>query len=257
MTPLIAKAAAHALTASEKKLMWFDHSAAFEVGTKLDPDYTVLMDPLPFETIAVAVEQERTEVKGAFCVMATHSEVDEKLKKAYPNVEKMTVFSGFTVFEGKKVLPLPDFFALIDLGLEEELNYKLYIFLPEGEVRTDKKEKVVSSMLNLIADFLNTVRKIGIKGSVSTPNKSNKKRIRQGKKPLFEWTTVTIEPRSAKNESLGGTHASPRQHDVRGHWVVRNGNKFWRRPHKRGDASKGVIFHDYVVKPAGERREAC
>lgn len=79
------------------------------------------------------------------------------------------------------------------------------------------------------------------------------KRIRQGKKPMFDWRTVVLEPRVQKSEYLGGTHSSPRLHDVRGHWVVRGNKKFWRKPHKRGDASKGVIFHDYKLK--GEKHD--
>lgn len=80
------------------------------------------------------------------------------------------------------------------------------------------------------------------------PNSSNNKRIRQGKMPLFSWHTVVIEPPKQKMPDQGGTHASPRLHEVRGHWVQRNGKRFWRKAHQRGDASIGVVFHDYKLK---------
>jgi len=80
---------------------------------------------------------------------------------------------------------------------------------------------------------------------------TNKRRIAKGKPPLYDWTTVVIEPIKPRSEHKGGTHASPRQHDVRGHWVKnKHGKTFWRKPHKRGNAANGTIFHDYEVKAA-------
>jgi hypothetical protein len=86
-------------------------------------------------------------------------------------------------------------------------------------------------------------------GYTATKQANHVKRVRQGKLPLFEWKTVVVEPPKQKFPHQGGTHASPRLHDVRGHWVTRNGKRFWKKPHKRGDASKGVVFHDYKIKP--------
>jgi hypothetical protein len=86
------------------------------------------------------------------------------------------------------------------------------------------------------------------KAYAAIPKSNNTKRIRQGKKPMFDWRTVVIDLPKQKFPHQGGTHATPRLHDVRGHWVTRNGKKFWRKPHQRGDASKGVVFHDYKIK---------
>lgn len=70
-----------------------------------------------------------------------------------------------------------------------------------------------------------------------------------GRKPAFEWRTVVIEPVKPKIEHRGGTHASPRQHDRRGHWShSKLGKKFWVPQCKVGKASDGIVFHDYVVK---------
>lgn len=76
----------------------------------------------------------------------------------------------------------------------------------------------------------------------------NDKRIRKGKKPLYEWRTIEIKPSAMRNPLKGGTHASPRLHDVRGHWAVsKKGKRYWVKPHRRGDSAKGTIFHDYVT----------
>jgi hypothetical protein len=76
----------------------------------------------------------------------------------------------------------------------------------------------------------------------------NRKRVAKGKQPLFDWHTVTIEPKTSKQSCNGGTHASPRLHDRRGHWRKHpSGKSVWVNACKVGDASKGVVFKDYRV----------
>lgn len=81
-----------------------------------------------------------------------------------------------------------------------------------------------------------------------TGHSSNAKRVRKGKAPLYEWTTVQLERKTPELPAApaGGTHASPRLHQRRGHWVTSKlGKKFWRRESVVGDPEKGMIFHDY------------
>lgn len=84
---------------------------------------------------------------------------------------------------------------------------------------------------------------------------TNQRLIKKGKTPSFEWRTVTIEPSVTQSISLGGTHASPRLHDRRGHWrtMKKSGKRVWVRECKVGDPSKGVIKHDYKFKHEGVR----
>jgi hypothetical protein len=78
---------------------------------------------------------------------------------------------------------------------------------------------------------------------------TNKRKIAQGKLPTYDWTTVVIEPAKERSEFKGGTHASPRQHDRRGHIRrLRGGKNVWVKAHKVGDASKGYVFHDYEIR---------
>jgi len=79
----------------------------------------------------------------------------------------------------------------------------------------------------------------------------NRKRAAKGKSPIsFDWHTVEIGPKQVKNSPQGGTHASPRLHDRRGHWrTCKDGvRKVWVKACKVGDASNGVVFKDYKVK---------
>lgn len=80
---------------------------------------------------------------------------------------------------------------------------------------------------------------------------TNRRKIAQGKAPSYDWKTVYIEPSKPQSESKGGTHASPRQHDRRGHLRrLRSGKNVWVKPCKVGDPSKGVVWHDYAIKEA-------
>lgn len=78
---------------------------------------------------------------------------------------------------------------------------------------------------------------------------TNRRKIAQGKTPTYDWTTVYIEPSVLRSASCGGTHASPRLHDRRGHLRrLRSGRNVWVKPCKVGDASKGAVWHDYAIK---------
>jgi len=77
---------------------------------------------------------------------------------------------------------------------------------------------------------------------------TNRRKIAQGKTPTYDWTTVYIEPVRERSECKGGTHASPRLHDRRGHLRrLRSGRNVWVKPCKVGDASKGIVWHDYAI----------
>ncbi len=78
---------------------------------------------------------------------------------------------------------------------------------------------------------------------------TNRRKIAAGKKPMYEWRTVLIEPQKPKSVHQGGTHASPRLHDRRGHLRrLKSGKNVWVRSCKVGKAELGTIFHDYEVR---------
>ena len=90
-----------------------------------------------------------------------------------------------------------------------------------------------------------------------TATGNNAKRLRKGKPPLYEWQTVSIHKPSPALPSApkGGTHASPRLHQRRGHWAVSKlGKKYWRRETVVGNPDNGMIFHDYTTKENQDAR---
>lgn len=79
---------------------------------------------------------------------------------------------------------------------------------------------------------------------------TNKRLIAKGKPPLiYDWHTVKLEPKSVNsNHPLGGTHATPRRHQCRGHWRnCKSGKRVWVKDCWKGDASKGTVFKDYTT----------
>jgi len=84
---------------------------------------------------------------------------------------------------------------------------------------------------------------------------TNRRKMAAGKPPLYDWHTVVIEPvRPTARTSNGGTHASPRFHDRRGHIRrLQSGRQVWVRPCKVGDPTKGAVFKDYAIADVRER----
>ena len=72
----------------------------------------------------------------------------------------------------------------------------------------------------------------------------NRKRERRGQPPLLDHLEVhaSLRPTEAdqRGAEVNGRHA-PRLHHVRGHLVRRDNVVYWRTPHLRGSASRGVI----------------
>jgi hypothetical protein len=89
------------------------------------------------------------------------------------------------------------------------------------------------------------------------PTFTNQRKIAAGKPPTYDWHTVKIGAASVTRttaQACGGTHASPREHDRRGHLRrLRSGKNVWVRPCKVGSPERGAVFKDYqVVVPRAE-----
>lgn len=145
---------------------------------------------------------------------------------------------GCSMWHGGKYFPPYAYIAT-------EEGFKVY---RKGEEITLEDVKPVHRMV------LAVLTKLAAKseGYSATPQRTfiNQKRQSKGKSALtFDWHTVVIEPPKEKNDSQGGTHASPRRHQVRGHWrTYKSGKRGWVNECWKGDASKGVVFKDYKLK---------
>ena len=224
MTPLIAEMVK--IAPDPELMQWFDASA-------IPPEQTVNLDvvndtPLPFDKCAVV------GVEG-----------DAKWLILLNQVENVVAYTGFTLHQIHYITHPA--FTYIRTPKGVQVN-------PLAEEKDAYDPEVTRGLLATVGAWLLSLSP----GSVAytpTARKSliNSKRAAKGKGPvLFDWHTVTVEPLKPKGEHQGGTHASPRLHDRRGHWrtIRKTGERVWVRQCKVGDASKGAVFHDYKVRSA-------
>ena len=113
-------------------------------------------------------------------------------------------------------------------------------------LRETVSEQDANMFYSIVAGFFNGLRKGYSQVFKPVGHKSNPKRIKKGKKPIYEWKLIDIKPKSSR-VCLGGTHSSPRQHQRRGHWrlIKKTGNKVWVKSCTVGSAENGVINHVY------------
>jgi hypothetical protein len=117
-----------------------------------------------------------------------------------------------------------------------------------GEVDGPINPQNQSTMCAILAMFYASLD-TRVQAYVPTPHKANVSRAKRGLTPLYDWRTIVIEPSQVKQKPQGGTHASPRRHQARGHWrTYQSGKRGWVRECFRGDASKGAVFKDYQIK---------
>lgn len=115
----------------------------------------------------------------------------------------------------------------------------------------DKHESLVGMLLfTFVAISQGDTPEVNRTGYRCIDSPKNIKRIKKGKKPLFEWETISVEPKPAvPSISLGGTHASPKPHDRRGHQRrLKSGKTVYIRPttiNKHKIKTDGFIHHDY------------
>ena len=238
MTPLIREMVSINPEASTE-YMWFD---ATEVGgqTSMLPRDDVLALPMPFPLCAVALKLDNGD-------------------KVLLLVQDRLGARGITgwVFRDKEVGQIPSF--VYDLDEPLDADGTLHIKKIEGENR-EPTHKTVQTSVNILSSYLLSIHSPApIPGYTPVDKQKfvNKKRIAKGKAPIYEWHTVVIEPPKPKVEPKGGTHASPKLHDRRGHYrKLRNGKLAWVKACKVGDASKGTVFKDYTWKSNDATRQA-
>ena len=223
---------------------WFDVGSLPE-----NKEYThsqvaqLITQPLPFDSIALSGMDTDKWVFG----MLVTKEKEEGGK--YEGALRLE--TAMTLPNQKNVGALKQFLTFWIRPEQADIINNLEISFADPKHYTNDNAIEMSRVCAMVfALFMETIHKPDAQYQMYTamPKSNNAKRIRQGKKPMFDWHTVLIEPPRQKMPDQGGTHASPRLHDVRGHWVKRGDKRYWRKAHQRGDASLGVVFHDYKLK---------
>lgn len=206
---------------------WFDVDDVSDVYHK-DSAEALKFTPLPFDRCNVVWH----DADGYKTMLALYQKGDVLVMNAHvirANSYKSTPPFSLYWHEGERKR-LPDDVSKND-ATEDEINF-------------------VCSMAGRFLCVLNTID-TAYQPTVKANSLTNKRRIAHGKPPLiYDWHTVKLVPNVApKAEPQGGTHATPRRHQCRGHWRnCKSGKRVWVKDCWRGDASKGTVFKDYEVK---------
>lgn len=113
-----------------------------------------------------------------------------------------------------------------------------------------KENELTTHIINLVVRGLSVLNCSNIVTKNNLPDdKLNKKRIKNGKVPLFSYKTLHIKTDESKTSKpdQGGTHASPRLHLRRGHIRHLPKGNIWITDCVVGDVKKGIVLKDYKV----------
>lgn len=118
-----------------------------------------------------------------------------------------------------------------------------------GEFTQDEQEfalRVTNVILNMMAAL-----ECSNSGTADIPasNMLNKKRIKKGKQPFFDYKVLTIDTKANSSKQKGGLSngSTKRVHLRRGHIRRLADKTVWVNPCVVGDKSKGMITKDYKV----------
>jgi len=213
------------------EMQWFDISGTLDQST-IDQNWLHEYRP-PFEKCMV-VWQGRS---------ANHEVYEFLMTVVGTDPEEGIVLSVYKGAHGRMPQKMPLLVYVLDEGLIR------YGPVEEGDSIPEKDAQMVLAMVGNWYRLLS--QRCESYKPVVRDTFTNRRKIAQGKVPSYDWTTVYIEPSKPRSESKGGTHASPRQHDRRGHLRrLRSGKNVWVKPCKVGDPSKGVVWHDYAIREA-------
>lgn len=219
MTPLITEMVKYA--PEPESAMWFDLGQLTRMDAYRVP--VELLFNLPFKKTAIAA-MDHAGIKFALWLL----EGDRSL-----TIAGVTMENGLKYIRPVAVIAREDKIHYYSGGQE----------IPESEAKSLIRV-TIACLLKI--QSTNTVYQPHIQQTLV-----NAKRKRKGKQPLISWHTVKIESPTEKREHQGGTHASPRLHDRRGHWrTYKSGKRGWVKSCKVGGATNGMVFKDYEVAQA-------
>lgn len=217
MTPLIQEFVAMNPTDAVSH-HWFDMTAAYKNEQLLD--HVILAHPLPYPKTALVCAYE-----------------DKKALLLISRTGQLTGVVGLQI-DGKHHHEIPAFMYLVD---DKGVSVRHHDGTP-----FDYRTSHATGAIAFIAAFLQSLEVSPVTGYQPVRRANWEKKIRQGKVPSYDWTTVTIEPTKPKSNPQGGTHSSPRWHERRGHWrTYKSGKKGWVKNCEVGDKALGAVFKDY------------
>lgn len=207
---------------------WFDMSFAYRKEQSISAE--LLARPLPYPQTALVCAYE-----------------DKKALLLVSRTGTLTAVAGLQ-WEKRSVHDIPSFIFLVD---DEGIKVRHKDGTP-----FDYRTSPATGVLAFIAAFLQSLEMTPATAYLPIKRANWEKKVRQGKVPTYDWTTVVIKPSGPRSEDQGGTHASPRWHERRGHWrTLKSGKQVWVKNCEVGDKSRGAVFHDYTFQEAAHAQQ--
>lgn len=214
------------------EMHWFDATGMFADKTHVEQNPLQEFKP-PFEKCMVVFEGKTTSGKLMQMFMTVVGS----------DPEEGIVLSVWRASSSHPPVKSPVLVYAVDDGLVR------YGAVDEAEHIDEKEAQMVLGFVS--AWYTSLAKTAEAFVPYAKPTFTNRRKISEGKAPSYDWRTVIIEPSQSERPHQGGTHASPRLHDRRGHLRrLKSGKNVWVKPCKVGDATKGSVFHDYEVRYA-------
>lgn len=161
----------------------------------------------------------------------------EKIKDIVPDCLDRFKDKNINTYKTKPVF-LPSAAGMLSLTSSKKVRDEHY-------TRTHRSNKAIFTLCSLL-----NCKNIGTE--LWTPEESlNRKRIKKGRLPFFEYKMLYVKPDKNDTNTTGVKNTdrlSPRQHLRRGHIrVLRSGDCVWVSACVVGDKNKGFVKKDYIV----------
>lgn len=231
MTPMV-KHAVNILSVAidPVEYSFFDMSGSKFGTTEADPKYLYTHRP-PFQkNVVVWRGQTKSHQLYELIMLVMGQDLDEGIV--------------CQVWKGPVGTILRDLPSMVYVQIDGQVKYGA---LDEKEPINPEESGLI---LGMVASWFEAMdQKLDASQPVVKQTFTNRRKIAEGKVPAYDWVTVTVEPSKARAEHQGGTHASPRLHDRRGHMRrLPSGKTVWVKACKVGDVTRGIVFHDYEVR---------
>jgi hypothetical protein len=241
MTPMV-KTAVRGFDLDPTQFTWMDLSETWayrpkdyrdqaeKIGVR-GPFRSATDIPLPFDSIAVVTPKENSNL--VYTLSRTESGLVFTMNALTGARLAEVQTDAVTSYTGRRYW----FEELVETQLMQQAS--------EGETILNVLDAIEN---DAIRDVLYAAAGFYGPQSASNPVRRKPAKGHKADKPLYDWHTVTLAPRPPKQEPKGGTHASPRPHDRRGHYrTYKSGKQVW-VSNMRVGRGEGFVFKDYVAK---------
>lgn len=217
---------------------------------------------IPYPTITIEFATPGRVITKHLIVAAEVDITNPVVQKAMCGQEtdsKIATIVMTMVFQGVWTI-VPTGFVMLDRSEVTDGGSRISFFpfttLPQllkqfGDVEQDNYLNITKAHVTPLCEFIAALSCTNVGTEThQEAYRDNEKRVRQGKLPIYETKTLTLNVSSEKKggKGGGGSSTTKRQHFRRGHIRHLQSGNYWVNACIVGKDSDGFIDKDYVVK---------